>query len=379
MTLKDIEMRASEIREAMKAEDADIEALTVETKSLIEEKARLMAETAEKEAEVEERKAEMQEVIEQKAVEIAKPIEEKKTMTETRNSIEYIDAYAEYVKTGDDTECRALLTEIAPSEGTIPVPELVYDIVKNAWEKDGIMSLVKKTYLKGALKVGFEASGDPAAIHDEGDVAVDEEDLVLGVVNIDPMSIKKWVSISDEALDLTGETFLRYIYDEIAYRIAKKAADYVISAIEYCGTVATNNFVGVPKVTEATIGVGTVAKAMAQLSDQAANPVVMMNKQTWGAFKAAQAAASYGYDPFEGLPVVFNNTIKAYSVATTGETYAIVGDLGEGALANFPAGGDIKFKFDDLSLATEDLVKVIGRQYVGIGIVGPDAFVKVVK
>ena len=35
MTLKDIEMRASEIREAMKAEDADIEALKVETKSLI--------------------------------------------------------------------------------------------------------------------------------------------------------------------------------------------------------------------------------------------------------------------------------------------------------------------------------------------------------
>ena len=118
---------------------------------------------------------------------------------------------------------------------------------------------------------------------------------------------------------------------------------------------------------------------MAQLSDQAANPVVILNKKTWGAFKAAQAAASYGYDVFEGLPVVFNNTIKAYSAATTGETYAIVGDLGEGALVNFPAGGDIKFKFDDLSLATSDLVKVIGRQYAGFGIVGPDAFVKIAK
>ena len=377
MTLKDIEMRASEIREAMKAEDADIEALKVETKSLIEEKARLMAETAEKEAEVEERKADMEAVIESKGVEIEKPIiEEKMTMTEVRNSKEYIDGYANYIKTGDDSECRALLSE--NGGGAVPVPEMVYDIVKNAWEKEGIMSLVKKSYLKGNLKVGFELSAGAATVHTEGQ-AVNEESLTLGICELTPIAIKKWVSISDEALDLTGETFLRYIYDEVAYQIAKKAADEIVAKIEACGTVATTNAVGVPKVTAATVGIGTVAQAMAQLSDQAANPVVMMNKQTWGAFKAAQAAASYAYDPFEGLPVVFNNTIKAFSAASTGDTYAIVGDLGEGALANFPNGGDIKFKFDDLSLATSDLVRVIGRQHVGLGIIGPNAFVKVVK
>lgn len=377
MTLKDIEMRASEIREAMKAEDADIEALKVETKSLIEEKARLMAETAEKEAEVEERKADMEAVIESKGVEIEKPIiEEKMTMTEVRNSKEYIDGYANYIKTGDDSECRALLSE--NGGGAVPVPEMVYDIVKNAWEKEGIMSLVKKSYLKGNLKVGFELSAGAATVHTEGQ-AVNEESLTLGICELTPVAIKKWVSISDEALDLTGETFLRYIYDEVAYQIAKKAADEIVAKIEACGTVATTNAVGVPKVTAATVGIGTVAQAMAQLSDQAANPVVMMNKQTWGAFKAAQAAASYAYDPFEGLPVVFNNTIKAFSAASTGDTYVIVGDLGEGALANFPNGGDIKFKFDDLSLATSDLVRVIGRQHVGLGIIGPNAFVKVVK
>jgi HK97 family phage major capsid protein len=377
MTLKDIEMRASEIREAMKAEDADIEALKVETKSLVEEKARLMAETAEKEAEVEERKADMEAVIESKGIEIEKPIiEEKMTMTEVRNSKEYIDGYANYIKTGDDSECRALLTE--NGGGAVPVPEMVYDIVKNAWEKEGIMSLVKKSYLKGNLKVGFELSAGAATVHTEGQ-AVNEESLTLGICELTPIAIKKWVSISDEALDLTGETFLRYIYDEVAYQIAKKAADEIVAKIEACGTVATTNAVGVPKVTAATVGIGTVAQAMAQLSDQAANPVVMMNKQTWGAFKAAQAAASYAYDPFEGLPVVFNNTIKAFSAASTGDTYAIVGDLGEGALANFPNGGDIKFKFDDLSLATSDLVRVIGRQHVGLGIIGPNAFVKVVK
>ena len=376
MTLKDIEMRASEIREAMKAEDADIEALTVETKSLIEEKARLMAETAEKEAEVEERKAEMQEVIEQKAVEIAKPIEEKKEMTEVRNSKEYIDAYAGYIKNGDASECRALLSE--NGSGTVPVPELVYDIVKTAWNKEGVMSLVKKTYLKGNLKVGFELSAGDATVHTEGQ-SVNEESLVLGICELTPVAIKKWVSISDEALDLTGETFLRYIYDEVAYKIAQKAADLLISKIEACGTVSTTTCPSVPVVTEATLGIGTVAKAMAELSDSAANPAIIMNKKTYASFKAAQYAASYPVDPFEGCPVVFNSTMTAYTAASTGDTYAIVGDLGEGAIANFPAGDEITFKFDDLTLATSDLVRIVGREHVGLGVVAPNAFVKVQK
>ena len=301
---------------------------------------------------------------------------------EIRNSKEYIDAYAEYIKTGNDMECRKLTTEndTTPNgTGTVAVPEFVYDIVKTAWDREGIMSLVRKSYLKGNLKVQFEISGSDAAIHTEGAAAVSEETLVLGIVTLVPQSIKKWISISDEAYDLRGEAFLRYIYDELAYRIAKKAADTVIAKIEACGTVSTTTCPGVPKYTAASVSVGSVAQAMALLSDEAANPVVMMNKATWGAFKAAEYAGSYPVDPFEGLPVVYNNTIKAFAKASTGETYAIVGDLGHGALANFPNGEGIAFKFDELSRKKEDLIEVLGREYIGLGVVAPNAFVKIVK
>ena len=118
---------------------------------------------------------------------------------------------------------------------------------------------------------------------------------------------------------------------------------------------------------------------MAQLSDVASNPVVIMNKATWGAFKAVQYAGNFDADPFEGLPVLFNNTITAYSAATTGVTYAIVGDLGEGALANFPNGEEIEFKFDDRTEMTKDLIRVLGRRYVAIAPVAPNAFVKITK
>ena len=369
MQMSDIEARSLEIEELMKAEDADIEKLSVEVEELEARKAEILAE-------VEQRKKEAEEAL-KTAVEIEKVEERKMTDMEVRNSKEYIDAYAEYIKNGKDAECRSLLTENA--SGTVPVPEFVYDIVKTAWEKEGIMSLVRKAYLKGNLKVGFEISGGEATVHTEGGDAVSEENLVLGTVTMIPQSIKKWTSISDEVYDLRGEAFLRYIYDELAYRIAKKCADELIAKIVACGTQSTTTCVGVPAITAATIGQGTIASAMANLSDEANNPVVVMNKLTWAAFKAVQYDGNFNADPFEGLNVVFNNSLKAFSAASTGDTYALVGDFGEGALANFPNGDEIEFKIDDKGQMKKDLIDVLGRRFVALAPVAPNAFVKIKK
>lgn len=375
--LEACDVSLAELREKLDDPEAETEELEARSAELLEERAGIVADIEKAEAEIAEEKRAMEDVITQtETKEIEKREEPKMADMEIRNSEAYINAYAEYLKTGEDAECRALLTENA--SGTIPVPELVYDIVKHAWEKDGIVSRVKKAYIKGNLKVGFEISASGATIHTEG-TQVSEETLVLGTVELVPKSIKKWVSISDEALDLSGEAFLQYLYDELAYQIAKKAADELIAKINACGTVSTTTCVGVPKITSTTVGMGLVASAMAQLSDEAANPVVMMNKATWGAFKAAQYAGNFDADPFEGLPVVFNNSIAAFSAATTGVAYAIVGDLEQGALMNFPNGEGIDFKFDDMTLADYDLVRIVGRELVGIGVVAPNAFVRIVK
>ena len=369
MQMSDIEQRSLEIEELMKAEDADIEALSKEVEELEARKAEI-------ETEVEKRKKEAEEAL-KTAKEVEKVEERKMDNKEIRNSKEYIDAFGEYIRTGDDKVLRTLLTENA--SGTVAVPDFVYNIVKTAWDEEGIMSLVRKSYLKGNLKVGFEIDADEAAIHTEGGEAVSEENLTLGIVELKPVSIKKWISISDEVYDLRGEAFLSYIYREIAHRIAKKAADTLIAKIEACGTVSTTTQVGVPVVTEATLGLGTIAKALAELSDEATNPVIMMNKKSYAAFKAVQYAGNYAVDPFEGLQVRFNNKITAYDAATTGVTYALVGDLGEGALANFPNGEEITFKFDELSRKKEDLIEVLGREFIAIEPIAPNHFVKIQK
>ena len=376
MTMADVEARLAEIAtEIPDATEERLAELETETDELNARKSAIAAEAEKRQAvldkiasEKEGTTIEKEELPEERA---------KENTMEIRNTPEYINAYAEYIKTENDTECRALLSENA-TNGTIPVPEFVYDVVKTAWNHEGITARVRKAYVKGNLKVGFEISATAATQHNEG-AAVDEETLVLGTVQLVPKSIKKWISISDEALDLRGEAFLHYIYDELTYQIAKKAADLLIAAIEACGTASTTTCVGVPAITTTAISLGTIASAMGELSDEAANPVIMMNKGTWAAFKAVQAAGNYGYDPFEGLPVLFNNTIKSFTAASTGDTVVIVGDLEQGALMNFPNGQEMSFKVDELTLAASDLVRIIGREFVGIGVVAPNAFVKVAK
>ena len=140
MRIDEIESRKAEIRGILdSSEEFDIDALTEEVRTLDAEKAEI-EERAAKEAEL--RTAVAPSVIEEIEQNEQK---EERTMEniEVRNSKEYIDAFAEYLKSGEDKECRALLTENV--SGRVPVPELVYDIVKTAWEKEGIMSLVKKS------------------------------------------------------------------------------------------------------------------------------------------------------------------------------------------------------------------------------------------
>lgn len=366
MNIEQIEERKNAIVSEMDTEGANLDALEEEMRSLnarieeIKTDAAAKAEEARKVAEGE--------------GDIIKEIikEETRTMMdvkEYRNTPEYMDAFAEYIKTGKDAELRTLLTTNVGS-GTIAVPDFVLDEVKTAWDRNEIMNRVNKVQLPGNLKVNFEISGTDAVKHTEGSGAVAEETLTEGIATITPIYFKKWISITDEVLSMRGEAFLRYIYAELTHKIVKKMADELVAKIVALPGTATATSPAADTI-EAAPAVGTIAQAIAHLSDEAANPVIIMNKLTWAEFKAAQYANGYGVDPFEGLPVLFNNSLPTVA---EGGVYMIVGDLGYGAIANFPNGDAIEFKFDDLSRKKEDLVEVLGKEYAGIGVVASKAF-----
>ena len=368
--LKQIEERMAEIvTELETADEERMTALEAETATLEQRKAEL----------IEQRKKDIATVINGGGKEIER-IEEKHAMTieEIRSSKEYINAFANYIKTGRDDEVRTLLTTNATTAtGYVPVPTVIEERIRTAWSRLGLMELVNKTFVRGNLKVGFELSADGAVIHAEGAAAPSQETLTFGVVELKPESIKKWIKISDEAMDMGGEEFLFYIYDEITYRIAKKAQETLLAKITAASTSASSTAVSVAEVDDGSPTLAIVSECMGKLSDEAANPVIVMNKATWSQFKAAQYAASYAVDPFEGLPVHFDNTVPAYSSTATTGTWLIVGDFGRGAQANFPNGDEITLKYDDLSEAEADLVKIVGREYVGLGLVGDKCFCRV--
>lgn len=370
MTIEEIDIRMAEIKAQLDTPEADLDALGEEVRSLNEQRDALKKEAAEA--------AEKRMAIANGLGDVLEKKEENKPMTleEIRNSKEYIDAFANYVKTGDDRECRALLkTENA--SGNVPVPVFVDQVVRTAWENDQILNRVTKTYFRGNLKVSFERSGDVAYEHTEGTTAPTEESLTLGIVSLIPKNIKKWIRIPDEVASIGGETFLRYIYDELTYQIVRKLAALVINDIATADTTHGATAIGIPKVNLAP-AINTIATAVANLSDEATRPVVIMNRLTEVEFRAAYAAGNFAVDPFVGLERVYTSALPAYSTASTNAVYAIVGDL-SGAQVNYPEGDGVVLKYDDLTEAEADLIKIVGRQYAAHGVTGPGKFVNVTK
>lgn len=352
---EDLESRALEIAEESKtAEDEEtVEALNEELEAIEERKLQLNEE-------LEERAKKIEEIQNGAGAIIEKTERNAETMTnlEVRNSKQYIEAYADYIKTGKDEEVRKLLTENV-EDGIIPVPELVENTIRTAWENDRVFSRVTKTFVRGNLRVGFEVSATDAEIHVEGTEHPKEEEIVLGIVKMVPSTIKKWITFSTEVAAMGAEDFLRYIYDELTYKIIQKAADEVIRVIQEAPAESTTEAVGVAQIA-GNVTAENILLAIAALGDQARDKVIVASGATLAAVRTAALSASYAYDPFFGLEVIQKDGVDG----------AIIGDLG-GVQANLPEGESVKFVYDELSLAEDDLIKLVGRLYAAIAVVGP--------
>jgi HK97 family phage major capsid protein len=356
------ERRAAIATETDEADDATLDALTAEIE-IIEERTKALN------LEIEERAKAAKAVAEGagKTIDTRKD-EHKMTDMEIRNSHDYIEAFAKYVKTGNASECRALLSDNV-NGGVVPVPTFVGGIVAKRLEESEILRRVRRMNAAGNVKVGFELNAPAAGVHTEGsDTPMPEEELVLGIVELIPQTYKKWVSISDEALDsMSGEDYLSYIYDEVARGIIKAEENAVINAI----LTAPQNSTSAPNVAEFTVdseAISDFVQARALLSSAAEDLVIIAKPADYAAYRALQMGANYGVDPFDGLEVLFSDAA----------TSPIIGDL-SGVMMNLPKGEAIEFKYDDKTYMTSDMVRVLGRQPAAIGVVGNLYFAKLVE
>lgn len=360
MTWEQVEERALEIKGLMEgnADELDLDALKRESEELLQRKNAL----------IEERRIKMEEIANDKSSEeIVERDNSKmaKTLKEVLESREYMNAYEKWVRSSckDDVEVRSLLTELV-NGGDVPVPSYLENKITTAWDNAGIISRAKKSYIKGIIRQGFELSATGADVHEEGDMEnlPDEEVLHIGVAEIKPETIKKWITISDEAMDLTGEAFLDYIYDEIEYRIVAKAESEIVTYLLGLPTTATATSVNKIAYTPAqgeTL-VQSIILAQANLPDEASKPILIMNKSTEATLKSLMTSDGYLYkDPFDGLEVVNNSGVANNKIIMLDASQLRV---------NFPNGYGTSFIFDRYSLAEKDLVKIVGRLPVGFAV-----------
>lgn len=174
-----------------------------------------------------------------------------------------------------------------------------------------------------------------------------------------------------------GSALVDYVYRELMKRIIEKLEALVIGDIVGAPTTADADEASVANITEAPSLV-TVADAFAQLCSEARNIVVIMNRATYANFVAAQAAGNFAFDPFCGFPVIYSSALTAYDSASTNGAYMIVGDL-DGEQVNYPEGEGIAIKYDDVSEAEKDMVKIVGRQYAAHALTACKRFTVVKK
>lgn len=354
LDMEGCEERAAKIAEETRDASEEILAELSAELDMIEERKNAIK------AEADEKRTAMEEVLSGKGETIEEKQEERKMsdVKEIRSSKEYLNAWVEYQKGRANEEQRALLTTNAVN-GTIAIPTYVEDKINTAWESNEIVRRAKKSYFKGNLKVGYEASAEGAKLHQEGGAAITEENLVVNFVELTGGTLKKMVRYSTEVLDMKGEAFVDYIVDEIEYQLAKTAGDLMVKG-------STTNTSPMKQDVEAAGSALTTADIIAAegLLAGDANPVLITTRANAAALKAAVLSAGYGYDPYDGMDVVY------VDAAALNGNLAVVADLSAWQF-NFPNGDQPTFVFDEFTEAPADIVRVIGRVMVGMGIVAP--------
>lgn len=328
---------------------------------------------------------------EEKRMELLKNLETP-TVREASNvldSQEYRNAYAEYLKSGSETEVRALAT----TTSGIPVPTVMQQYVEMAWEKYGHISrLVTKSYVKGILAVPYVSEADAALYHVEGAAQNEEEDITFAQTLLQPAMIKKWISLTDEVIALTGDEFLRFIADEIVYNVILFLDKQIVTGTGSNGK-GVIGIVGAPLTTAVSneLDFNAVNAGLAVLGDEVENPVAIMNKQTF--FNGFMGLADVGGMPIfsishdnagrpeyfvNGVPAIFTSALPAYAAATANAAWLVVGDL-RGYKLNLPEGDDVKLLFDPYTLATQDMQRIVGRLFAAGAVTKPGMLAAVTK
>lgn len=380
--------RKNEIANSMVEKRNLFEESDVETRdALIEEVDNMSKEAEEIDKEIEELK-EVKDTFEkqEERMGLFKNVEPEKVEARTKeiskdiyDTPEYRQAWVDAIRTGDETQLRAMTT----GTDNVPVPTIWQSYVETAWYNYGKFSrLVNKSYIQGYLSIPVESAADPAVVHTEGSAQPNEENITLGLVELKPAMLKKWISMTDELMAMTADDFMRYLADELVYRVVLLLDNGIINgALDangkgVVGIVGNSN----TEVVEAALSFNVVNEAIANLVTfenltLAINPktffknfMSLTDLQNRPIYQIATDNAGKPQYYINGIRCEFTQALPAYDDAALdpetgmGATWAVVGDF-RGYRLNLPEGEMVRTLFDPYTMATEDKARMIGRLY----------------
>lgn len=328
-------------------------------------------------------------------------IEERKeqiTMENVLNTHEYNQMYADMIRGKvDEKEVRSFLQKredptpgLSTATTNVPIPVIMQGYVETAWYTYGKFSrLVSESFEPAILKIPVEAEASGASWHTEGGDAPSEEYITLGQIILQPKMIKKWISLTDELMAMSAEDFLRYVADELVYRVILALDEAIINRTDANG-LGVIGIVGnaYTETVSASLDFNVINEAVSELVTFE-DLVIAMNPKTF--FKNFMGLTDQVGNPIfrivhdnenrpqyylSGYRVEFTQALPAYEDADPGDAYAVVGNFRRGYRLNYPQGRDVITLVDPYTLATKDLVRMIGRLYVAGNVVKPKHFVE---
>lgn len=244
------------------------------------------------------------------------------------------------------------------------VPTYIADKVQHTWERNRLLNEVSIIFSTAKLSFPVETANSGAVFHTEGAEAPVEESITLVDKLLQPMTAKKWISITDELINGSEEAIMDYIADEVAYYILKLVADSVIngSLVGGKGVEGIVNSSLAEAVTGGALDGTTFYKGLATLIDVEA-PVIVMNPTDFYG-KVMGLLDTTGRPIFSAIGTeMFVNGCRVILSNAVPTNKAIVGDLSAYKLEM--EAREPRLIFDPYTSAREDKVNVIGKLMVG--------------
>lgn len=316
-------------------------------------------------------------------------VEQRTQDAEEFDTPEYRAAFANFIKTGDSTELRAMSTETTG----IPIPMILQSSIEKAWTKYGkIAKRAKTTEIKGVLTVPVEKSSSDAKNREENGTTAEGE-IVLEEIVLRAMFTEKKMSLTDEIMALAPDEFLAYIADDITQKVLVEQEKQIVTRTH----TDMKGIIGVvdnklTKKANSVLDFNVVNRAVARLCDEVDEVIVIMNRLTF--YDGIMALTDTTGKPIfqiltdnqgkpqhfvSGLAVEFNNSLPVYDECEDGKAYLVVGDM-QGYRLNYPEGKEnVKTLVDPYTKSDQGLVKLKGKLFTAGNVVKPGYFVQVNK